>query len=192
MYTPYEVRRGTSPSRKGNWLYKNQNRTVYHETVPLDIHRFKSKNVASVSEAFALFNWSSVGYMRFTIWSKYILSIFNKSLRYLEVELKASIMSVWFSRERDFMKSLSKQKKICNKRSTISSHRNTNNLPIKFSTKSNKILSKRSTRASQPFWHDHKLWLLYTSEEKKAHSSLQAKYWAFSRTNVYLAWGRDS
>ena len=31
------------------------------ETVPLDIHRFKSKKDASVSEEFALFNWSSVG-----------------------------------------------------------------------------------------------------------------------------------
>ena len=31
------------------------------ETVPLDIHRFKSKKGASVSEEFALFNWSSVG-----------------------------------------------------------------------------------------------------------------------------------
>ena len=42
---------------------------------------------ASVSEELALFNWSSVGYMRSTIWSKYILSIFNKSSRYLEVKL---------------------------------------------------------------------------------------------------------
>ena len=33
------------------------------ETLPLDIHRFKSKSSASVSEEFALFNWSSVGYM---------------------------------------------------------------------------------------------------------------------------------
>ena len=30
------------------------------ETVPLDIHRFKSKKGASVIEEFALFNWSSV------------------------------------------------------------------------------------------------------------------------------------
>ena len=37
------------------------------ETVPLDIHRFKSKKGASVSEEFALFNWSSVGYIRSTI-----------------------------------------------------------------------------------------------------------------------------
>ena len=40
--------------------------------------------------------------------------------------------------------------------------------------------------ASQTFWHYHKLWLLYTSEVKKAHSSLQAKYWVFSRINVRL------
>ena len=36
------------------------------EILPLDIHRFKSKKGASVSEEFALFNWSSVGYMRST------------------------------------------------------------------------------------------------------------------------------
>ena len=38
--------------------------------VRLGIHRFKSKKGASVSEDMALFNWSSVGYMRSTIWSK--------------------------------------------------------------------------------------------------------------------------
>ena len=31
------------------------------ETVPLEIHRFKSKKCASVSVEFALFNWCSVG-----------------------------------------------------------------------------------------------------------------------------------
>ena len=30
------------------------------------------------------------------------------------------------------------------------------------------------------------MWLLYTSEVKKAQSSLQAKYWVFSRMNVRL------
>ena len=40
--------------------------------------------------------------------------------------------------------------------------------------------------ASQTFWHYHKLWLLYTSEVKKAHSSLQAKYCVFYRINVRL------
>ena len=39
---------------------------------------------------------------------------------------------------------------------------------------------------SQTFLHDHNLWLLYTSEVKKAHSSLQANYWVFSRINVWL------
>ena len=37
-------------------------------TEPLDIHRFESKEGASVSEDFVLFNWSSVGYIRSTIW----------------------------------------------------------------------------------------------------------------------------
>ena len=40
---------------------------IFVEPVPLDIHRFKSKNGASVSEELALFNWSSVGYIRSTI-----------------------------------------------------------------------------------------------------------------------------
>ena len=50
--------------------------------VPFDMHRFKSKKGASVSEEFALLNWSSLGCMRctwFTIWSKQILSIFKKN-----------------------------------------------------------------------------------------------------------------
>ena len=32
------------------------------ETVSLDVHRFKSKKGALVSQEFALFNWSSVEY----------------------------------------------------------------------------------------------------------------------------------
>ena len=67
---------------RGNWLYQNQTRPVYHiidGNLPLiDIHVFKSKKCASVSEEFVLFNWSSVGYMRSTI-----LSIFNKLSRCL-------------------------------------------------------------------------------------------------------------
>ena len=50
-------------------------------------------------------------------------------------------MSAWFSRERDFMKSLSKQ--ICSKRGAVSSHRNTNSLSIKFSSKSNKDIIQK-------------------------------------------------
>ena len=72
MYTPYEVRQGTPPSRKGKLTISKSSRLslILVETVPLDIHRFKSKKGASVSEEFALFNWSSVGYIRSTIWSK--------------------------------------------------------------------------------------------------------------------------
>ena len=64
MYT-YEVRRGTSPSRKGNFDY------IKIKIVSFIISfggnctiRFKSKKGASVSEEFALFNWSSVGQIR--------------------------------------------------------------------------------------------------------------------------------
>ena len=64
MYTPYEVHRGTSPSRKGKLTISKSKSSrlslILVETVPLDIHRFKSKKGASVSEEFALFNWSSV------------------------------------------------------------------------------------------------------------------------------------
>ena len=74
MYTPYEVRRGTSPSRNGKWTISKSNSSrlasILVETVQLDIHRFKSQKGGSVSEEFALFNCRSVGYMRFTIWSK--------------------------------------------------------------------------------------------------------------------------
>ena len=62
MYTPYEVRRGTSPSRKGKLTISKSKSSrlsyILVETVPLDKHRFKSKKGASVSEEFALFNWS--------------------------------------------------------------------------------------------------------------------------------------
>ena len=44
-----------------------------------------------------------------TMLSKKLLSMFNRSSRYREVELKASITPDWFSSERDNMKSLSKQ-----------------------------------------------------------------------------------
>ena len=74
MYTPYEVRRWTSPSRKGKLtiskLKSSRLSLILVETVPLDIHRYKSQKGASVSEEFALFNWSSVGYIQSTIWSK--------------------------------------------------------------------------------------------------------------------------
>ena len=40
---------------------------LFVETVPLEIHRFKSKKGVLVSEELALFNWSSVGYMRSAI-----------------------------------------------------------------------------------------------------------------------------
>ena len=48
MYTQYEVRRGTSPSRKGSFISKSKSSRLskfFVETVPLDIHRFKSKKV---------------------------------------------------------------------------------------------------------------------------------------------------
>ena len=65
MYTPYEVRRGTSPSGKGILTISKSKSSrlslTLMKTVPLDIHRFKSKTGASVSEEIALFNWSSVG-----------------------------------------------------------------------------------------------------------------------------------
>ena len=53
-------------------------------------------------------------------------------------------MSAWFSHERDFMKCLSygKQKQICNKRGTVSSHRNTYSLSITLVPNLIKILSK--------------------------------------------------
>ena len=38
--------------------------------MPFVIDKFMSNNVASVSEEFALFNWSSVGYIWPTIYSK--------------------------------------------------------------------------------------------------------------------------
>ena len=42
---------------------------------------------------------------------KEVIILFNRSFRYQEVELKASITSDWFSSERDSTKSLSKQNK---------------------------------------------------------------------------------
>ena len=56
MCTHYEVRRGTSPSRKGKLTISKSKSSHLVETVPLDIHRFKSKKGASVSEELALFN----------------------------------------------------------------------------------------------------------------------------------------
>ena len=52
-------------------------------------------------------NRSSEGYIRLTMLSKKLLSIFKRSSRYREVELKASITPDWLSSERDNMKSLS-------------------------------------------------------------------------------------
>ena len=42
-----------------------------------------------------------------------------------------------------------KKKQICNKRSTISSHRNTYSLPIKFSSKSNKNIIKKINKGHE-------------------------------------------
>ena len=74
IYISHEVRRGTSLSRKREIGYIKIKIVPFiinfGGTVPLDIHRFKYKNGASVSEELALFNWSYVGYMRSHIWSK--------------------------------------------------------------------------------------------------------------------------
>ena len=43
---------------------------ILEETMPFVIDKFKYKNEASVSEEFALFNWSSVGYIWPTICPK--------------------------------------------------------------------------------------------------------------------------
>ena len=43
--------------------------------------------------------------------SKKLLTIFNRSSKYQEVEMKVSLTSDWLSFERDSMKSLSLQKK---------------------------------------------------------------------------------
>ena len=71
--------------------------------------KFKSRNGASVSEelAYLIYVQQCISGQPFI----QSLSIFSKSFRYLKVELKASIMSAWFSRESDFMKSLSQQKR---------------------------------------------------------------------------------
>ena len=129
---------------------------------------FKSKNGASVSEEFILFSRSSVGYIWPTICSKKGLSIFSKSSKHLEVELKASIMSVCLLSDRDNMKSLSQQNK--NKSAT----RGAQLVPIGilticlyyFAPNLIYILSKSLWRATHIFWHDHSLYRLGCSEVK--------------------------
>ena len=77
--------------------------------------------------------------------SKKLLSMFNRSSRYREVELKASITSDYLSSERDNMKSLSKQ----NKRRSPT--RGAQLVPIEIHTiraKSNINVSKNKVRAS--------------------------------------------
>ena len=79
MYTPYEVRLwleggGGGGEGLGIAIQKKEIDYIKIKIVPfiinlvdttaLDIHRFKSKKGASVSEEFALFNWSFLGYMR--------------------------------------------------------------------------------------------------------------------------------
>ena len=60
----------------------------------------KKKNGASVSEEFALFNWSSVGYMRSTIWSnKYFQYLINHHA-ILKWNWNLNNVSLIFPRER--------------------------------------------------------------------------------------------
>ena len=69
--------------------------------------------------------------------SKKLLSIFSRSSRYREVELKASITYDWLSFEREHEVSLlTEQTQISYKRGTVSTHRNTYNLSSQFRTKS--------------------------------------------------------
>ena len=46
---------------------------------------------------------------------------------------------------------ITRKKQICKKRSTISSHRNTNSLPIKFSSKSNKNIIQKINKSITDF-----------------------------------------
>ena len=52
--------------------------------MPFVIDKFKSKSEASVSEEFALFNWSSVGY----IWPSNILLSFPYTLTFQNTQYK--------------------------------------------------------------------------------------------------------
>ena len=51
------------------WKHYLQIAHATDETMPFDMDKFKSENGVSVSEEFALFNWSSVGYIWPTICS---------------------------------------------------------------------------------------------------------------------------
>ena len=61
MYTPFEGERGTSSSRNKKLTISNLKLSIYHilvETMPFVMDKPKSKKEASVSENFALFDWS--------------------------------------------------------------------------------------------------------------------------------------
>ena len=62
---------GLRHPEKGNWLYQNQNRPVYHKFWWKLYHKkyidSNPKKGASVSEEFALFNWSSVDIYEFIL-----------------------------------------------------------------------------------------------------------------------------
>ena len=96
MYTPQDVRRGTSPSRNGKltiskskWSRLSQ---ILVETIPLDIDKFKS-SIGRISFIQLKFSWVYPVNRMFKVNTCTVLSIFSKSSRYLEVELKASIRS---------------------------------------------------------------------------------------------------
>ena len=100
---------------------------------------FKTKNAASVSEAFALLvEFSGIHSVNHLF--KVDIIDMSKSSRYLEVELKASFTSFRLSFGRDFMKSLLSHSKIetdQKQRGAISSHRNFYILLVKFRAKCN-------------------------------------------------------
>ena len=83
--------------------------------------------------------------------SKKLLSMFNRSSRYREVELKASITSDKLPSEKDKMKSLSKQNK--NRSATKGTQSVSIGIPITYlyNLEPNLVLSKRKVRAAHTF-----------------------------------------
>ena len=131
--------------------------------MPFVIDRSKFEKRASVSKVFALFNWSSMGYIWLTICLK-------ERLSWLRVQC-CNISLIIVRKRQNEVSLITTQTKICNKKSTLSTHWHILNWPIRFRVKSwQNIVQEIMERNSSPLeWH----W-------GKGHINLflYAKYWS--------------
>ena len=124
---------------------------------------FKSKKEVSLSEVFALLNWSSSGYISGVYFSNSGLSMVNILSRYREVSLNTSMRSWRLDLWRSYIKSLSQQYK--NKSAISGAHLVPIGIPTIcwYTMPSNctYMFSMRKVKASHNSAHDQHLYEWY-------------------------------